>query len=80
MDLREAAAVAKQRVIDLFTPDTPQLIRLEEFLYDDHLMVWSLTIGFALPQRGDDDSPSARSYKIVRVSETDKSVLSVRDR
>jgi hypothetical protein len=74
MNLKEALAVAKQQVDDLFAPTAPQHIRLEQFLYDDHLAVWSLTIGFALP-----DHPEARSYKIVRVSETDKSVLSIRD-
>ena len=75
MNLKEAVAVAKQQVSDLFAPDAPHDVRLETFLYDDHLAVWSLTIGFALP-----DHPEARTYKIVRVSETDKSVLSIRDR
>lgn len=75
MDLKEAVAVAKQQIVDLLAPDTPQNVRLEEFLYDDHLAVWSLTIGFALP-----NSAEARNYKIVRVSEVNKTVLSVRDR
>jgi hypothetical protein len=74
MNLKEAVAVAKQQVNDLF-PRAPQDVRLEQFLYDDHLGVWSLTIGFALP-----DQLDARSYKIVRVSEADKSILSIRDR
>lgn len=74
MNLKEAVAVAKQQVNDLFS-DAPQNVRLEQYLYDDHLAVWSLTIGFALA-----DQPEARSYKIVRVSEADKSVLSIRDR
>ena len=74
MNLKEAVAVAKQQVSDLFAPDAPHDVRLETFLYDDHLAVWSLTIGFALP-----DHHEARTYKIVRVSETDKSVLSIRD-
>ena len=74
MNLKEAVAVAKQQVNDLLAPDAPQNVRLEQFLYDDHLGVWSLTIGFALPDHGE-----ARGYKIVRVSEADKSVLSVRD-
>jgi hypothetical protein len=76
MNLKEAVAVAKQQVNDLFAPDAPKNLRLEQFLYDDHLGVWSLTIGFALPGRGE----AARSCKIVRVSEADKSVLSIRDR
>jgi hypothetical protein len=76
MNLKEAVAVAKRQVADLFAPDAPQHIRLEQFLYDDHLGVWSLTIGFALAGRAGE----ARNYKIVRVSEADKSVLSVSDR
>jgi hypothetical protein len=73
MDLQAAVAVAKQHVGDLLAHDAPQNIRLEEFLYDDHLGIWTLTIGFALPD-------TARGYKIVRVSEANKSVLSIRDR
>lgn len=76
MDLREAVAVAKQQVVDLFAPDFPQNMRLENFLYDDHLGVWTLTIGFALPA----PDQAARHHKIVRVSEANKSVLSVQDR
>ena len=74
MNLKEAVAVAKQQVSDLFAPQIPQNVRLEEFLYDDHLGVWSLTIGYALPEE------DARNYKIVRVSEASKAVLSVKDR
>jgi hypothetical protein len=74
MNLKEAVAVARQHVGDLFAPDVPQNVRLEEFLYDDHLAVWSLTIGYTLPEQ------ETRNYKIVRVSEANKSVLSVRDR
>jgi hypothetical protein len=75
MDLKAAVAVAKQRVTDLCAPVVPENLRLENFLYDDHLGVWSLTIGFALPQLA-----GGRSYKTVRVSEANKSVLSVSDR
>ena len=75
MNLKEALAVAKQGVNGLFAPDALRDVRLETFLYDDHLGVWSLTIGFAFPDR-----PEARSYKTVRVLEADKSVLSIRDR
>jgi len=74
MNLKEAAAVAKQQVSDLFAPEILQNVRLEQFLYDDHLGVWSLTVGFALS-----NAEELRSYKIVRVSEADKSVLSIGD-
>jgi hypothetical protein len=74
MDLKRAVAAAKQHVSNLFAPETPQNLRLENFVYDDHLGVWSLEIGYALPEE------QARGYKIVRVSEANRSVLSVRDR
>lgn len=73
MDLQQAAAVAKQHVGELFAAAGLRNIRLEGFLYDDHLMVWTLTIGFTL-------ADAERSYKIIRVSETNKSVLSIQDR
>jgi hypothetical protein len=82
MDLKEAVAIAKREVGERFTP-APQSLRLEEYLYDDHLGVWSLTIGFALPGRmpgAADTAPPGRCYKIVRVAQADKSILSVRDR
>ncbi|MGC2463233.1 MAG: hypothetical protein WA446_20035 [Steroidobacteraceae bacterium] len=75
MDLKDAAAVAKEHICDLFVADAPQNVRLEGFLYDDHLRVWSFTIGFT---RGD-GAKSVPISKIVRVSEANKSVLSVRD-
>jgi hypothetical protein len=80
MDLKEAVAVAKQQVSDLFAEDILQNVRLEEFLYDDHLGVWSLTIGFALPGNPREAPNPARAYKIVRIAQADKSVLSIRDR
>jgi len=80
MDLKEAAAIAKREVGDLFGAHALQNLRLEEFLYDDLLGVWSLTIGFALSRDPQGAVNSARSYKVVRVSQVDKTVLSVRDR
>jgi len=75
MDLKNAVTVAKEHICDLFAADASQNVRLEGFLYDDHLAVWSLTIGFAPSGNGQE----VRVSKIVRVSEADKSVLSVRD-
>ena len=83
MDLKEAVAAARRQISDLCAPDAPRDVRLEGFLYDDHLMVWSLTIGFDLASHAAEAlTPihQARSYKIVRVSEADKSVLSIADR
>jgi len=83
MDLKEAVAVAKHCIEDLFAAEAPRDVHLEGFLYDDHLMIWSLTIGFVLSSDAPDALTSARQarrYKVVRVSEVDKTILSVRDR
>ena len=74
MNLKDAVAVAKEHISDVFAAEAPQNIRLESFLYDDHLMVWSLTIGF-VPGHAQDD----RILKLVRVSEANMAVLSVKD-
>ena len=74
MNLKDAVLVAKEHISDLFAADVPQQIRLESFLYDDHLMVWSLTIGFASAHAQD-----TRISKLVRVSEPNKAVLSIKD-
>ena len=75
MNLKAVAETARQHIGELFAADMPRDIRLETWLYDDHLMVWSLTIGFT-PSK---DERATRTRKVVRVSEVDKSVLSVRD-
>jgi hypothetical protein len=72
MDLKAVADIARQHVADVFAAD-PRDIRLESWLYDDHLMVWSLTMGFA------GEPQAARTQKVVRVSEANKAVLSVKD-
>jgi hypothetical protein len=74
MDLKAAVAVARRQIEETFAADSPRDVRLEGFLYDDHLMVWSLTIGFT--SKG---SAPTRSRKLVRVSEAGKSVLSIQD-
>ena len=73
MNLKDAVAAAKDHISQAFAADRPRDVRLESFLYDDHLMVWSLTIGFARA------TESGRVSKLVRVSEANKSVLSVRE-
>jgi hypothetical protein len=75
MDLQAAVAIAKQYVEDVFAIEAPRDLRLESFLYDDHLMVWSLTIGFTCTPR----QQETRLCKLVRVSEANQAVLSIKD-
>jgi hypothetical protein len=73
MNVGEAAAVAKQHLVGLLAETTVKDFRLEEFLWDDHLGFWTLTLGYPTPE-------GTRAHKIVRVSEADKAILSVKDR
>jgi hypothetical protein len=73
MNVGEAAAAAKKHLAALFAEAPLQNLRLEEFLWDDHLGFWTLTLGYTPPD-------GTRAYKIVRVTEADKEVLSVKDR
>jgi hypothetical protein len=75
MDLQGAAALAKRHIKDAFAAEAPRNLRLESFLYDDHLMVWSLTIGFTCVQQ----EQETRLSKVVRVSEANQAVLSIKD-
>lgn len=72
MNLQAAVATAKRCISERFAAQSPRDLRLETFLYDDHLMVWSLTIGFAGA-----DPDAARMTRLVRVSEANMAVLSV---
>ncbi|MGH9808407.1 MAG: hypothetical protein ACRD9W_14325 [Terriglobia bacterium] len=74
MNMQAAVAIAKEYISARFAADCPRDLKLETFLYDDHLMVWSLTIGF-----GRADPDTVRISKLVRVSEADMAVLSVGD-
>ncbi|HEX3881538.1 MAG TPA: hypothetical protein VHW66_02660 [Stellaceae bacterium] len=73
MNVGEAVAAAKQHLAALFAETPLKDLRLEEFLWDDHIGFWTLTLGYK-PAEG------PRAYKIVRVAEADKAVLSVVDR
>lgn len=75
MDLQAAVNIAKQHVEDVFAIEAPRDLRLESFQYDDHLMVWSLTIGFTCAPR----QHETRLSKVVRVSEANQAVLSIKD-
>jgi hypothetical protein len=73
MILKDVASIAKQHLVDLYAADQVRDVRLESWLYDDHLMVWSLTVGFSLSNGVRHD----RTRTVVRISEANKAVLSV---
>jgi hypothetical protein len=88
MDVKEAVAVAKRHIKDLFADEAIQNLGLEEVEFEDGSNSWSITIGFSRPwqQQGPFAaglaafSPKERDFKVVRISDADKKVISVRNR
>jgi hypothetical protein len=88
MNVKEAVEIAKKSTSELF--DTESLINLglEEVEFEEGNDVWCITLGFSRPWDSQSDFISAiakgtqpkRSYKIIRISDLDGRVLSVRNR
>jgi len=66
MRVNEATALAKKYVQD--AGDVATALRLDNFVYDDHLAIWTVTLA------GDDaDAP-----RVVRISNIDGALISIR--
>ena len=92
METKEAVAIAKQYIRDLYEDENIKNIGLEEISYDDSNKLWTVTIGFSRPW----DEPknislaygmlankpeyTRRTYKLVDVSDIDGTVLHIKSR
>jgi hypothetical protein len=72
MRVNEAIALAKGFVRDTFPGETVSDLRGEGFVFDDHLAVWTVTVAFSRAENAE--------QRVVRISNVDKSLLSIRDR
>lgn len=87
MDAKQAIALAKEWVRDIYTGERITNLGLEELKFDDHSNEWLVTLGFSRPwdvnlglaMALSNDSVARRSFKIVRISDDGK-VRSVEDR
>lgn len=88
MDVKEAVSVAKQHLSSLFSEEQITNLGLEEVEYDDQNDVWYVTLGFSRPWEtprniltalGQEIQPP-RTYKVVRIADKDRRVLSVKNR
>jgi hypothetical protein len=83
---KEAVAIAKSYVAELFADEQPSDIGLEELDFEDRSHRWRVTIGFARPwdrTTGVTDLLGRtlhRAYKVVTIADRDKRILSVKDR
>ena len=87
MDVKEAVGIAKRYVTDLFADEAITHVGLEEVLFDEGSGDWRVTIGFAphwSPINALSDALGAgrpdRSYKVVRIRDSDGRVISLTDR
>jgi hypothetical protein len=85
VQVKEAVAHAKRHLLELYSDEGLSNVGLEEVEFDNRLDEWRVTIGFSRPW---DDArgfavlttPSQRTYKVVRVSNADGPIRSVKNR
>lgn len=82
MDVKEAVALAKRYIADVFTDEEVENLRLEEIEFDKKSKIWSVTLSFSRPWGGSfgDFAPRRYDYKVVRIADADRNVLSVKNR
>jgi hypothetical protein len=91
MQVKEAVSLAKRYIQEVFTDEKIDNIGLEEVEFDDKSNIWSITIGFSRPW--DEGAgpfaaqlaasgmvPRRRDYKVVRIGDGDKKMVSVKNR
>jgi hypothetical protein len=85
MDVKEAVGLAKKYIREVFADERIADLGLEEVEYDDK-DVWSVTVGFSREWNSKAGGlaptffPLHRDYKVVRISDTDKRMISVKNR
>jgi hypothetical protein len=89
MDVDEAVALAKKRILQLFAEEKITDIGLEEVEYDEPGHTWKVTIGFSRPWDKPENTFAAiaqqvtykkRSYKVVRIDAHTDEVKSIKNR
>ena len=89
MQVKEAISLAKQYVRDVFAEEKIDNPALEEIEFDEKTGIWSVTIGFSRPW--DEKAgpfgvqlgalgPRRRDYKVVKIGDSDKRMISVKNR
>ena len=86
MDAREAVNRAREYLVELFDGEDIYQIGLEEVDFDDKTNEWSVTVGFTRTWdrtaylMSPHKNPEPRSYKVIRIHDSDGEVRSLRDR
>jgi hypothetical protein len=88
MNVKEAVDYAKRHILELFSEENLTNVGLEEVEYEDQSGDWIVTIGFSRPWDEPRNTLAAlaagsvprRAYKVVRISDTSRKVVSVKNR
>ncbi|WP_269513849.1 hypothetical protein [Brevundimonas subvibrioides] len=89
MNVPEVVRLAKGYVVQLFEEENPLNVGLEEIEFDDKKQEWDVTIGFSRPWNVSrnalsaltgEASPAGRSYKIVRIRDSDGQMVGLKQR
>lgn len=88
MNVKEAVALAKQHVMELFAEEKITNLGLEEVELDDQSNEWAVTVGFSRPWDEPRNALAAlsapaftrRTFKVVRISNQSSQVVSVKKR
>jgi hypothetical protein len=87
MDLKEAIALAKQHIQDVFAEERIGDLGLEEVEFDEASQNWLITVGFSRPWdtgriagMPSQMFPSKRDFKVVKISDNTQKVLSIKNR
>jgi hypothetical protein len=85
MEVKEAVKTAKNYVADLFAEEELFNLGLEEIEFDEASKTWNVTVGFSRPWKSpknlisnlSGDGQLGRSYRVVKIRDTDGKVSSV---
>ncbi|WP_311276859.1 hypothetical protein [Methylobacterium sp. WCS2018Hpa-22] len=85
---KEAISIAKGWIEDVFGPEHPSNIGLEEVKFDDRNENWLITVGFSRPWNSERTVVTAfsgeknlkRSFKVVTIKDSTGEVQSVTNR
>ena len=84
MDVKAAVRAAKAYVLDLFDEEKIHELALEEAAFDNTSNTWEITLSFSRALNSADtsifDAFRNRALKVVRISDSDEKVISVKNR
>lgn len=86
MEAKEAINIAKSEVANLFADEQISNLGLEEIEFSDSDDAWNVTVGFSRPWHApgaavaDLLGPGRRDYKVVKISDKNRKVISVKNR